>query len=139
MRFFIDENARIELATYLSHLYPDHTYLTFQDEKLSGVDDIPLFQVLADRRFDVIISGDKQQLNKSKDEWPALQRSGLHWVGMPAGKLPGVEGIALAIAAAVAAFPLVLKEFKGAGNSRLAIKLKAWRDNPDRCSPTSVT
>ena len=80
MKLYLDENLTPELQRPLTRLYR-HGFRTPQQEKLSGVEDLRLFQDLADRDFNAIITKDKKQLEDS-GERDGLRAAGLHWIGV---------------------------------------------------------
>ncbi len=136
----MDENATIEIADYLPHLYPDHEFRTFQHEQLSGTLDTDLFPIVAARGYDVIVTDDKSQMNPRSDEYQALVQSGLHWLGYGRSTVPSIEGVALSLSGFIAGFPSMLRELGLVAGTevRLAIKLHGMpRERYQRLSSVS--
>jgi len=109
LKFFLDANETSVILPVLNHVYgADHAFRSAADEGLTDVDDIPLFSELRKRRFDAIITRDKNQL-KDRDERNALRTAKLHWIGHVEPKVEGVEIISTLGAGYLAAFPHVLE------------------------------
>jgi len=83
-------------------------FRTFQQEALAGTDDIELFDILASRGFDVIITDDRQQLKGDRAERDRLRSAPLHWVGYKRPGVAGPPGLAIAAGGLLSGFPAVL-------------------------------
>ena len=79
MRFFIDEQSSPALEVFLSYTFGRHVFRTFQQEQLAGTEDIPLFETLALRSFDAIITDDRQQLKGDRTERDKLRSAPPQW------------------------------------------------------------
>lgn len=110
MRFFIDEQSNPALEVFLNHVFRQHEFRTFQQEGLAGTEDRELFDVLAARDFDAIITDDRGQLQRRGDstERDRLRFAPLHWVGYKRPNLGGPAGLAVAAGGLLAGFPAVL-------------------------------
>lgn len=109
MKFFIDENLPPALAGPINMLFRQHTFRTFQDENLGGTKDIPLFEELRSRHFDVIITKDANQVVYSEPERRSLYDNTLHWIGVPQPATRGLHLIAAWTAGITAALPHILE------------------------------
>lgn len=114
MRFFLDANETSAILPVLDQVYGStHVFRSASEEGLADVDDIPLFAELRKRRFDAIITRDKNQL-KNTDERQALCNARLHWIGHIEPKVQGLEIISTLGAGYLAAFPHVLEGIQSA-------------------------
>lgn len=110
MKFYIDENLPYAmLMNPLAKLYRRHVFRDPQQEFLRGVEDIPLFQALAEKDFDAIITQDAMQL-VNPDERDGLRASGLHWIGVPQLNEAGQHGIAAAASMIISGLPYFLTD-----------------------------
>lgn len=64
------------MAAFRSTIFSSH-----KDEGLTGVLDLPLFEVLRERKFNIIVTRDIAQ-SMTKVERDGLRAAGLHWVGV---------------------------------------------------------
>lgn len=111
MKFFVDENVNAGCLDPLRTTYRAHEFRYAFDEGLSSTNDIPLFQMLAKRRYDAIITKDRQQL-RNDDERRALFDAGLHWIGHNAKDHDGLMGIAIETATVTAGLIYVLNDWR---------------------------
>lgn len=107
MRFFVDENETDAILPPLRATFLQHEFRGSKEEELGGIDDIPLFAIVAERGFDALITRDSNQLD-DRDERRALIESGLHWIGHKQPGASGELGIALTSAAYMAAMPHIV-------------------------------
>lgn len=112
-RLFLDENVSHVYARSLRPLMKTATLSSAFEEHLSGAQDVDLFAELSKRKFDGIITFDRQQLQHD-EELEALRLSGLHWIGLssPEGRALEVHGqilstLVFVIPSLVAAWPAV--------------------------------
>lgn len=112
MRFFLDNNLSPRLAEPVAALLPEHSCCCARDEGLTTVDDVPLFAEVAHRRFDAIITRDRNQLSDG-EERRALIDSGLHWLGTKDTKVGGLKGMSLDCASITIGLAIVLPELSG--------------------------
>lgn len=111
MRFFVDENVNSGCLEPLRSTYRTHEFGYAFDEGLSSTNDIPLFELLAERRYDGIITKDREQL-RNEDERRALFDAGLHWIGHSAKDHNGLMGIAIETATVTAGLIFVLNDWR---------------------------
>jgi hypothetical protein len=111
VRFFLDHNLSPRLIGPLLAVHPKHNFQCALNEGLTATADIPLFAELVDRRFEAIITRDRNQLADS-DERTALLASGLHWLGVKDTHVPGLLGIALDSAAITIGLTMVLSDLE---------------------------
>lgn len=101
-KIFIDENLPPLVARSLSATFKKHTFRSASDESLRSVKDIDLCHDLAERHYDAIITGDRNQLVRPAER-AALRAAGLHWIGLPVIDATGVEQIAAQLSLTVPA------------------------------------
>ena len=107
MRFLVDQNANREIPRVLSALYDTHGFEHAYDLGWSELNDLTLFDTMRDEGFDALITRDKNQI-ADRTERQKLKDCGLHWIGYRSPKPPGILGIALETATALAGMPFVL-------------------------------
>lgn len=112
-RLFLDENVSHVYAKSLRPLLKTATLSSAVEEHLNGLPDVELFAELSRRKFDAIITHDRNQL-QLLEELAALRNSGLHWIGLstPEGRALEVHGqimstLMFVIPSLVAAWPAV--------------------------------
>ena len=90
---FLDENVSHVYAKSLRPFVKTATMSSAVEEHLTGVPDNELFAALSERKFDGIITHDRNQL-QNPEELEALQQSRLHWIGLssPEGRALEVHG-----------------------------------------------
>lgn len=111
MKFFVDENVNAGCMDPLRSTYRAHEFRYAFDEGLSSTDDIPLFDILAKRRYDAIITKDREQV-RNEDERRALFDAGLHWIGHKAKDHDGLMGIVVETATVTAGLIYVLTDWR---------------------------
>lgn len=104
MKLYVDENLPAALVAPLAQLHRRHQFRSSQQESLSGVEDVELFETLRVLDFDAIITQDRQQLEKA-NERAALRLNSLHWIGVPQLNEPGIHGLASTLAMVVTGLP----------------------------------
>lgn len=135
MRFFIDHNLSPQLINPILAIHPKHTFRCARDERLTQTDDIPLFSGLVERRFEAIITRDRNQL-ADRDERAALLASGLRWLGVKDTHVRGLLGIALDAAAITIGLTMVLPELT---NGQCAFLFPAIpHEKSQRAKPVSL-
>lgn len=112
MKFFLDHNLSPQLIKPILAIHPKHTVRSALEERLTTTDDIPLFAELVRRRFEAIITRDRNQLAEPAER-TALGSSGLHWLGVKDTHTRGLLGIALDTAAITIGLTMVLPELTG--------------------------
>jgi restriction endonuclease Mrr len=114
VKFFLDANETAVILPVLAQVFgDDHVFRTAAEENLADVDDIPLFAELRKRRFDALITRDKNQLADSSER-EALRNAELHWIGHAEPKVRGREIITTLGAGYLAAFPHVVEALEAA-------------------------
>lgn len=130
MRVLIDEDTPVQVVKPLQHILRGHDVTAVHEMRWSGKKDQ---QVLGDLRrvkppFEVFLTRDKSQLSD-----PVLclliKKSGVHHVRYDMGK--GTLGLALAIAAIIAAMPKVMQDLESARSQRL-VKIKSLERGAQR-------
>lgn len=111
MKFFVDENMNAACIPPLSATYLDHEFRSAWDEGLSGEKDLALFRELRRRRFQAIITMDRQQL-QDQAERQALADARLHWVGYRSKGIGGLRGLALETATVTAGLAYALEDWQ---------------------------
>jgi hypothetical protein len=112
VKFFVDENSHLQVAELLGSIYSAHEFRNFAEERLAGYEDVPLFQELAERNFDAIITNDRNQ-TRDAHERRALIDARLHWIGHTRVGRSGLAGVTMTIAGVLAGFPYVLDTLGG--------------------------
>lgn len=111
-RLYIDENLPHQLAGALSKAFRRPIFRSHIEEHLTGVLDLPLFNELHLRRFDIIITKDLAQSHVI-DERDGLRDAGLHWVGVREPKSArGLEFYSSVVSSIAASMPFVLERFQ---------------------------
>jgi hypothetical protein len=113
VKFYIDENLSPLIGEPVGRVYRKYQFRTPVHEGLRGVLDVPLFNDLAIRDFDAIITHDGRQLQEDHGERQALREAGLHWIGLPETKVSGAHGVSILAGTLLAAFPKILPELNG--------------------------
>ncbi|MFL6121628.1 hypothetical protein [Actinophytocola sp.] len=114
MKFFLDNNLSPRLVAPVTALLHGHSCCCARDEGLTAVDDVPLFAELTTRRFDAIITRDRNQLSDHAER-QALIDSGLHWLGAKDAQVGGLKGISLDCASITIGRAIVLPELLSGG------------------------
>lgn len=111
MKFFVDENVNAGCLDPLRSTYRAHEFRYAFDEGLSSTDDIPLFDILAKRRYHAIITKDRQQV-RNEGERRALYDAGLYWIGHKAKVHDGLMGIVVETATVTAGLIYVINNWR---------------------------
>lgn len=105
MKLYIDENLPYRmLLEPLTKLYRKHLFRHPGQEALVGTEDVDLFEALAERDFDAIITQDANQL-KNPDERQGLRMAGLHWIGVPQLNEAGLHGLGAVAGIVISGLP----------------------------------
>jgi hypothetical protein len=118
MRVLIDEDTAVQLVDPLNCVLVGHDVTHIARLSWKGKKDR---QVLPDAKgagFHVIITRDRAQLSDPA-ECDAIKKSGLHHIRYRQGQ--GTRGLALALAAVIAAMPMAIEELEKAGGQRLVL------------------
>jgi len=117
MRVLIDEDTAVQLVDPLRHLLRGQEVDHVSQIKWKGKKDHRMLQDARQAGYDVIITRDRNQLSDPA-ECDAIKKSGLHHVRY-AQRRHGMEGLALALGAIIAAMPMVMADLEQAGGQRL--------------------
>lgn len=128
MRILIDEDTAVQLVGPLQHVLIGHQVKHIHDLSWKGKDR----NVLPDAKsagYQVLITKDRAQLSDPR-ECDAIKKSGLHHVRYEQ-RVAGARGLALALAAIIAAMPMVVRELESADGQRL-VRIANYRRRPAR-------
>ena len=106
MRILLDADTPIQMLSLLRHILPSHQVDHVHDLGWSKKKDVPLLRDAHNAGYDAFLTNDGNQL-EDPHETDAIRRSRLHHVRY-AHRRGGLEGLALAIGAIVAAMPKVV-------------------------------
>ncbi len=120
MRVLLDEDTPAQLIVPLSHVLVGHEIKGIHEIGWSGKKDPDVLRDGKRAKFDVLLTNDKSQLN-NPDICDAIKKSGLHHIRYDQGR--GTIGLALALAAIIAAMPKVMDDLESASGQRL-VKIK---------------
>lgn len=81
IKLCLDENMNRKLAASLHRVFRGVSFTSVHAEGLLHEEDIPLFNSLAARGINGLVTLDRNQLHG--EERQALKESGLHWIGLP--------------------------------------------------------
>lgn len=128
MRFLLDENTLPRLVETLDTVYipTPHEFHHVTTMGWSGELDEPLFERAVADGFDALITGDRRHL---VDHLPALQDSGLHWIGYRRrANLGGLALLGYETSLLVGAMDHVIGELEQAPEQRLLALKGAGRE-----------
>lgn len=118
MRLLLDEDVPRQLLEPLRHLLPEHRVDHVDDLRWKGKKDRFLLADARQRGYDAPLTNDSAQL-QSADESRAIRDSGLHHIRYHQNPRLGVDGLALAMGAVMAAIRPVLRDLDAADGQRL--------------------
>jgi len=118
VKLLLDEDVPVQMHEPLRRLLPGHTVDHVQLIGWKGKKDKFLLPDAAARGYDALITNDSGQLD-NPDECRAIRDSGMHHVRYPIRD--GLDRLALAIAAVMAAIRPVVAELSSAGGQRLVL------------------
>jgi hypothetical protein len=116
MRILLDEDVPIQALDLLDRVLTPHEVHHVTKIRWRGKLDPFLFVDAAKQGYDLLLTNDHGQLSDPR-ECDALKRAGIHHVRYDQGK--GLRGLALAVAAILAAMPDIVKELEGESGQRL--------------------
>ena len=116
MRILLDEDVPVQVLEILRRVLVDHEIDHVDTIRWKGKKDPVLIPNAASRGYDVLVTNDLGQLN-DPDECRAIRRARIHHVTFRIGD--GLRGLALAVAAIVAAMPRLVDELAGSSGQRL--------------------
>nr|WP_246335695.1 hypothetical protein [Microcella alkalica] len=104
----MDENLPPFVVEPLRVVYSQHVFRTCDEERLRGMEDVPLLSTLRARAFDAIVTRDRAQL-KNPEEREAVAASGLRWIGVADKKLRGLEQLTITVSTLIAGMRFVFE------------------------------
>ena len=117
MRILIDEDTAVQLVEPLRHVLIGHEVKHIYGLNWKGKKDRNVLPDAKRAGYSVLITKDHAQLNDPR-ECDAIKKSGLHHVRYEQ-RVEGKRGLALALAAIIAAMPMVMHELENADGQRL--------------------
>jgi len=117
MRILIDEDTAVQLVGPLQHVLIGHQIKHIHDLSWKGKKDRNVLPDAKSAGYQVLITKDRAQLSDPR-ECDAIKKSGLHHVRYEQ-RVAGARGLALALAAIIAAMPMVMQELESADGQRL--------------------
>lgn len=108
----------MQLVEPLRRLLPEHEVYHVQELGWKGIKDRFLLPDAKRRNYQVLITNDGAQLD-DVDESRAIRDSGLHHIRYPHDTTRGLDGLAFAVAAVLAAIRQVMAELELADGQRL--------------------
>jgi len=116
MRILLDEDVPIQALDLLDRVLEGHEVHHVERIRWKGKRDPFLFADAAAQGYDLLLTNDHGQLSDPR-ECDALKKARIHHVRYDQGK--GLRGLALAVAAILAAMPGIVEELEGEGGQRL--------------------
>lgn len=109
-RVYVDENLPHQVAPALMAAFRSTIFSSHKDEGLTGVLDLPLFEVLRKRKFNVIVTRDIAQ-SMTAAERDGLRAAGLHWVGVREPRSArGIHFHSAIVSAIAASVPVITRD-----------------------------
>jgi hypothetical protein len=133
MRLLLDEDVPVQLLEPLRHLLPGHQVDHTERLGWKGKKDRFLLPDARRRGYDALLTNDSAQLD-SIEECRAIRDSEMHHLRYHQDTRRGTDGLALAMAAVMAAIRQVVRELEDANGQRL-VEIRASLAG-DTASPT---
>lgn len=123
MRILLDEDTPAQILEPLRHILRRHEIHGIHEIGWSGKKDPQVLRDLKNStpRYEIFLTNDKSQLT-SPDLCDLIKKSAVHHVRYDQGR--GTLGLALAMAAIIAAMPKVVEDLEAAKGQRL-VKIKS--------------
>lgn len=118
VRLLLDEDVPVQLLEPLRRLLPGHKVDHVQGLGWKGKPDHFLLADAAARGYDVLVTNDSGQMDSPK-ECRDIRDSGIHHTRYR--MLDGLDGLALAMGAVLAAIRPIVKELASVGAQRLVV------------------
>lgn len=115
MRLLVDENTALQLMEPLRHLLRAHEVKHVSEIGWRGKKDQLLLGDAGRAGYEAFLTLDQAQL-ADPDECRAIRDSGMHHIRYEQ-RVQGLDGLALAIGAVIAAMPAVMTHLEDAGSS----------------------
>jgi hypothetical protein len=116
MRILLDEHVPLQALGLLDRVLAAHEVHHVERIRWKGKRDRFLFADAAAQGYDLLLTNDRGQLT-DPHECDALKKAGIHHVRYDQGE--GLRGLALAVAAILAAMPDIVQELEGESRQRL--------------------
>lgn len=124
MRLLLDEDVPKPLLPALQRVLTGHEVVHVEDLHWKSKKDLQLLPDAARRGFDTILTNDSRQLDDA-EECRAIRDSGMHHIRYRQqtgrGESGGLNGLALAMAAILAAMRQIVRELEEADGQRLVL------------------
>ena len=124
MKVLLDEDVPKPLLSALQRVLAGHDVVHVDDLHWKSKKDLNLLSDAAGRGFDAILTNDSKQLDDA-DECRAIRDSGLHHIRYRQqtgrGDGGGMNGLALAMGAILAAMRQIMRELEAADGQRLVL------------------
>ncbi|MBV9821373.1 MAG: DUF5615 family PIN-like protein [Actinobacteria bacterium] len=124
MRLLLDEDVPTSLLAPLRKVLPGHDVFHLDELRWKGKKDVHVIADAAGRGFDALLTNDSKQLDNVA-ECRAIRDSGLHHVRYRQhtgpGESGGRTGLALAMAAVLAAIRHVVRDLEQVDSQRLVL------------------
>jgi predicted nuclease of predicted toxin-antitoxin system len=118
MRLLLDEDVPVQLLEPLRRFLPGHEIDHTEQLGWKGKQDRFLLPDARRRGYDMLLTNDSRQLD-SLEECRAIRDSHMHHLRYHQDTKRGVDGLALAMAAVLAAIRQVIRELEGVDGQRL--------------------
>jgi hypothetical protein len=116
MRILLDEDVPIQVLEILRRVLKGHDVDHVEAIRWKGKKDVFLIADAATRGYHLLLTNNRKQLADPR-ECDAIKKSGMHHVRYDQG--PGLRGLALAVAAIIAAMPTLVEELQQESGQRL--------------------
>ncbi|RMI14241.1 hypothetical protein [Cellulomonas triticagri] len=107
MRFLLDQNANTGSLPSLRTFFADHHVAHASERGWGALEDVDLFEAMAEDGFTHLITRDRNQL-RDPDERAALRAHDLTWVGVRDTRAGGLLGLSIETATLLTGLPHVL-------------------------------
>lgn len=117
MRILLDEDVPVQVLEILRRVVKGHDVDHVEALHWKGKKDEFLVADAAGKGYDLLLTNNRRQLSDPR-ECGAIKKSRMHHVLYD--QAPGLRGLGLAVAAIVAAMPMLVEELEREGGQRLA-------------------
>lgn len=123
MRLLLDEDVPVQVIEILRRVLQGHEVNHVEALRWKGKKDAFLVADAAAKGYDLLLTNNRRQLSDPR-ECDAIKRSRIHHVLYD--QAPGLRGLAVAVAAIVAAMAILIDELEGERGQRL-VRLHSLR------------